>query len=95
MGNKVKAKLDTNSIEWMVLIAMFRATSEQTTMLTGQPKQRTKVLFNRWIREGEKLLSVIENTSDEEYLDKITETVENEGSNQLREQLTKLEKDES
>lgn len=92
MGNKVKAKLDTNSIEWMVLIAMFRATQEQTTMLTGTTQRRVKMLFNRWLKEGDKLLSVIENTSDEDFLDKITDSIENEGSNKLRSDLKSLKK---
>ncbi len=92
MGDKTKAKLDTNSIEWMVLIAMFRATSEQTTMLTGTTQRRVKMLFNRWLKEGDKLLSVIENTSDEDFLDKITDSIENEGSNKLRSDLKSLKK---
>ena len=63
--------------EWNILIALFKATVEQTTMLTGVPKQRTKVVFGRWIKEGNNLLKLIEEFSDEEYLEEVTEVIEN------------------
>ncbi len=63
--------------EWNILIALFKATVEQTTMLTGLPKQRTKVVFGRWIKEGNNLLKLIEDFSDEDYLEEVTEKIEN------------------
>lgn len=69
--------------EWNILIALFKATVEQTTMLTGVPKQRTKVVFGRWIKEGNNLLKLIEEFSDEEYLEEVTEVIEN-SINELR-----------
>ena len=63
--------------EWNILIALFKATVEQTTMLTGLPKQRTKVVFGRWVKEGNNLLKLIEEFSDEEYLEEVTEKIEN------------------
>lgn len=91
MGNKVKTKLGKNQIEWLILIALFRATMEQITMLTGTTQRQAKMLFNRWDKEGGKLLKVIEKTSDNDFLDKITEEIE-EGSDKLRSKLSKLTK---
>jgi len=64
-------------MEWNILIGLFRATCEQQTMLTGKTKQQSKMIFNRWFKEGEKLLKLIENESNDEMLEEITETIEN------------------
>ncbi len=63
--------------EWSVLIALFRATVEQKGFLQGETKQHAKLLFNRWEREGEKLVKLIESMSNEDELDRITEVIEN------------------
>jgi len=62
--------------EWGILIALFRATVEQKGFLQGETKQHAKLLFNRWQREGEKLLKLIESMSNEDELDRITEVIE-------------------
>lgn len=62
-------------LEWNILLGMFRATCEQQTMLIGQPKQHAKLIFNRWIKEGEKLLKILEK-GDLELLEEITEIFE-------------------
>ena len=63
-------------IEWNILIGLFRSTVEQTNMLTGQPKQEAKLIFKRWTNEGQRLLKLIEDSSNEEKLDHITELIE-------------------
>lgn len=62
--------------EWNILIALFKATVEQTNCLTGLPKQHAKMLFNRFTREGYRLLNEIEKTSNEEYLEELTGVIE-------------------
>ena len=63
--------------EWSILIALFRSTVEQKAFLQGETKQHAKMIFNRWQREGDRLLKVIESMCDEDELDRITAVVEN------------------
>ncbi len=63
--------------EWNILIALFRATCEQQMMLKGETKQQAKMIFNRWVKEGDKLLKIIENESYEKDLEEVTELIEN------------------
>ena len=63
-------------LEWDILIALFKATTEQQNVLTGKPKQLSKVIFKRWFHEGNKLLDLIEKESNMEYLEKVTEVIE-------------------
>jgi hypothetical protein len=69
--------MDVNSMEWNILIALFKSTVEQKNMLTGIPKQQSKLIFNRWKKEGEKLLKLIEEDGGNEYLEEVTEVIEN------------------
>lgn len=62
-------------LEWNILLGMFRATCEQQTMLIGKPKQHAKLIFNRWAKEGEKLLKIMEK-GDLDLLDELTEIFE-------------------
>lgn len=62
--------------EWNVLIALFKATVEQSNFLTGQTKRESKLIFKRWIKEGERLLKHIEQLSNDNYLDDITSKIE-------------------
>ena len=64
-------------MEWNILIALFKATCEQQTMLIGQTKQQSKMIFNLWFKEGNKLLKLIEENSNEDDLEEITEIIEN------------------
>ena len=57
-------------IEWNILIGLFRATSEQSNMLTGQTKREAKMIFNRWVYEScdldlEEVTQKIENSVHE------------------------------
>jgi hypothetical protein len=63
--------------EWAILIALFKATCEQQTMLIGETKQQSKMIFNLWFKEGNKLLKLIEDNSNEDYLESITQSIEN------------------
>ena len=65
------------SNEWTILIALFRSTVEQTNMLHGKTKHECKLIFNRWVKEGYKLLNHIEKLSDPDYLEEVTEKIEN------------------
>lgn len=67
----------------MILISLFKATVEQQSMLIGETKQHTKMIFNRWVKEGDKLLKLIENNSNDEYLEEVTSVIEN-SINELR-----------
>jgi hypothetical protein len=75
--------------EWSILIALFRATVEQKGFLQGETKQHAKLLFNRWEREGDKLVNLIESMSNEEELERITEVIE-EAVHKLRESERKI-----
>ena len=63
--------------EWNILIALFRATIEQTAMLKGEVRQHTKMIFNRWNKEGERILRHIESQSWEVDLDEVTDVIHN------------------
>ncbi len=62
-----------------ILMALFKATVEQSTALTGQLKQKPKQEFNVWQKQGFKLLEEMEkaNMLDVDYLEKITDIYHN------------------
>ena len=64
-------------IEWDITIALFAATIEQQSMLIGEPKQLLKVMFNRWHKEGIKLLRLVEDNMDQDFLEELKEGIEN------------------
>lgn len=81
---EIKQPMEQNNIlEWNILIALFKATQEQQSMLIGQTRHETKVIFNRWMKQGDMLLRLIEKESDIERLEEITEVIEN-AVNELR-----------
>ena len=59
---------EKNIFEWNALIALFKATQEQQGMLIGQTKHESKLIFNRWMKQGDRLLKLIEEMADEEKL---------------------------
>ena len=63
-------------VEWAILIALFRATCEQQSMLIGVPRQKAKQVFSRWIKEGENLLKIVEKNSNPQKLEALTEMIE-------------------
>ena len=77
-----------NILEWNIQVALFKATQEQQAMLIGQTKREAKVIFNKWMKYGDKLLKLIENESDFERLEEITEVIEN-AVNKLRDEASR------
>ena len=75
--NKKTMKPQDNIIEWAILIGLFKATCEQQAMLIGVPKREAKLIFNRWMKEGDKLLKIIERESNLQKLEAVTEFIEN------------------
>jgi hypothetical protein len=62
--------------EWIILIALFKATVEQSTMLKGTLSRETKMIFNRWFKEGCRILDKVEENSWEKHLEEVTEIIE-------------------
>jgi hypothetical protein len=62
-----------------ILMALFKATVEQSTALTGQLKQRPKYEFTIWQAQGFKLLEEMEkaNHLDEDYFNGISDIYHN------------------
>ena len=62
-----------------ILMALFKATVEQSTALTGALKQKPKQEFNLWQKQGFKLLAEMEkaNNLDQVYLDSIGDIYHN------------------
>jgi hypothetical protein len=65
------------AFEWNVLIALFKATQEQQSMLIGQTRHEAKLIFNRWMTDGNKLLRIIEQLGDADLLEELTQEIEN------------------
>ena len=65
--------------EQHILMALFKATVEQSTALTGELKQKPKQEFNIWQKQGFKLLEEMEkaNMLNNEYMDKISDIYHN------------------
>ena len=72
-----------NTNEWGIQLALFKATVEQSNMLTGTTKQNTKMIFNQWQKLGFKILKVMENNSNLDELEEVTGVIEN-AINKLR-----------
>ena len=78
------------NLEGAIQFALYKATVEQNRALTGLIKQNTKKSFNRWTKEGERVLNHIENVFDLEhnnmldrYADKIHDSI-----HELRKEIT-------
>lgn len=65
--------------EQHILMALFKATVEQSTALTGELKQKPKQEFNIWQKQGFKLLGEMEkaNMLNNEYMDQISDIYHN------------------
>ena len=81
--------MTNNEKEWGILVCLFKATVEQQSMLIGVPKQQAKVIFNRWMKEGEKLLKIVESATDQDNLELVTSVIEN-SINELRTATDKI-----
>lgn len=62
-----------------ILMALFKATVEQSTALTNEIKQKPRSEFEAWQKQGFKLLAKMEkaNMLNSEYLDSITDIYHN------------------
>ena len=67
------------TIESNILLALFRATVEQSSFLNGQLNQKPKQVFNVWQKQGYELLDQLEkrNIANEEYYEAITDVIHN------------------
>jgi len=61
---------------WMILIALHKSTVEQQSMLIGVEKQRSKLLFNQWLKQGATMLRKFEGVFNEEILEAYSEGIE-------------------
>jgi hypothetical protein len=61
------------------MLALMKATIEQSEHLRGQLKQRPKQVFNRWNNLGYSLLDELEkrNVANEDYLEQLTDIIHN------------------
>ena len=66
-------------LENHILIALFKATIEQSTMLKNQFNHKPKQVFNTWQNQGNKLLNELEkrNEVNEDYINSITDIIHN------------------
>jgi hypothetical protein len=66
-------------LETNILLALFKATIEQSTFLTGELKQKPKQSFILWQKQGVTLLNELEkvNLVSEEYLQALTDVIHN------------------
>lgn len=72
-------KKDQIILETNILMALFKATIEQSTFLTGELKQKPKQSFILWQKQGVTLLNELEkvNLVSEEYLQALTDVIHN------------------
>ena len=66
-------------LETNILLALFKATMEQSTFLTDQLKQKPKQDFIIWQKQGLKMLDGLEkiNLVNEEYFTALTDVIHN------------------
>jgi hypothetical protein len=58
-------------------------------MLTGETQREAKMIFNRWTKEGYKLVNIIEKESYDLDLEEVTELIE-DSVNELRTKNLKI-----
>ena len=83
MSNKDKI------VEADILIALFKATVEQKTMLKGKLNGRFKQLFNQWERQGNILMKEFEGkeVTLDEHLEQIADVL-HETVDEIRNKIT-------
>lgn len=66
-------------LENHILISLFKATIEQSTMLKNQFNHKPKQVFNTWQKQGNTLLNELEkrNEINEDYINSITDIIHN------------------
>ena len=66
-------------LESNIMLALLKATIEQSEFLRGELRQRPKQVFNTWSKLGHSLLSELEkkNIANEDYLNELTDVIHN------------------
>lgn len=66
-------------LESNIMLALLKATIEQSEFLRGELRQRPKRVFNTWSKLGHSLLSELEkkNIANEDYLNELTDVIHN------------------
>lgn len=66
-------------IESNILMALFKATVEQSTLINGKLNQKPKQIFNTWQKLGFNLLDGMEslNIKNDEYLENLSDVIHN------------------
>jgi uncharacterized protein YukE len=65
-------------VNWGILMALFKATNEQTDALNQETKQHTKMLFNDWKGKGEMLFKQLDRILEPEVkviIDECTDAI--------------------
>jgi len=64
-------------VESNIMLALMKATIEQSEYLRGQLKQKPKQVFNNWSNLGNMLLEELEkkNIANEDYLNELTDVI--------------------
>ena len=64
-------------VESNIMLALMKATIEQSEYLRGQLKQKPKQVFNNWSNLGNMLLDELEkkNIANEDYLNELTDVI--------------------
>ena len=77
------------TVEADILIALFKTTVEQKTMLKGKLNGRFKQLFNIWEAQGNRLMQEFEGkeVTLDEHLEQISDVL-HESVNEIRKQIT-------
>jgi hypothetical protein len=76
-------------VEADILIALFKSTVEQKTMLKGTLSKKFKMLFNEWERQGNRLMQEFEgkDVTVDEHLEQIADVLHNT-VHEIRKQIT-------
>lgn len=66
-------------LESNIMLALLKATIEQSEYLRGELKQKPKQVFNNWSNLGHTLLDQLEkkNIANEDYLNELTDVIHN------------------
>lgn len=66
-------------LESNIMLALMKATVEQSEYLRGELKQKPKQVFNNWSKLGNNLLDELEkrNVTNQEHLDDLTDVIHN------------------
>jgi hypothetical protein len=73
-------------LESNIMLALLKATIEQSEFLRGELRQRPKQVFNTWSKLGHSLLSELhsllselekKNIANEDYLNELTDVIHN------------------